>query len=206
MKTLSTVATLVASTMGAHAADFASEPTYDWSGFYAGVFGSYTSGTADSEVIGGSSDSFTIDGPQLGGLAGYNMEMNRVVLGVEADAGLLAVDGVGFGGGIDDFDVTPLAHVRGRVGLPLHRVLPFIAAGLTLADGDARSPGNGAPSNLHLGWNIGAGLDLAVTEHLVLRAEYVYDRVSTETYSFTPGDIGFGWDSSTVRGALVWKF
>lgn len=206
LKTLSAAAALVGSAMAAHAADLSSRPAYDWSGFYAGVFGSYTSGTADGEVIGGGSDSFAIDGLQLGGLAGYNMELNRLVFGVEADAGLRAVDGVGFGGGIDDFDVTPMAHLRGRIGLPLDRLLPFIAAGLTLGDGRARSPGNGTPSNPHLGWNIGAGLDLAVSERLVLRAEYIYDRLSTETYSFAPGDIDFGWDSSTLRGALVWKF
>ena len=89
------------------------EPGYDWSGFYGGAFGSYAFGTAKGSVV-------TKCGPC-------------------SDS--FDIDGTGFHGTIGVFDIGPLAHVRARVGFAVDRVLPFVAGGLTVGDGDT-----------HCGW------------------------------------------------------
>lgn len=187
----------------------AAEPgSYDWSGFYVGAFGSYLSGTATGVVTAGGagSDSFAISGLQAGGLAGYNWQSERFVIGLEADAGFGNIDGIGFDGGINDFDIDPQGHARVRLGMAIDRFLPFLATGLTIADGDARSPGFGSPSELHFGWTIGAGLDFAVTDNFLVRGEYIFDRAGTETYTYGPGDIDFSFDNSNFRLAATLKF
>lgn len=180
-------------------------PTHDWTGFYLGATGSYLFGDVHGDA-GCCSDDFDIDGFQLGGIGGYNFAFGGFIAGVEADLAMLDVDGKGFGGGIDDFDVSPTAHLRGRIGLPTQRALIFLATGLTAADGDARNPGNGVPSQWHLGWNAGAGVDFALTDHIAVRAEYIFDQLFEETYSYPAGDIDFDWTSSTVRAAVIWNF
>jgi len=181
---------------------------YDWTGVYAGVFGFYTSGTADASIVSGGSgsDSFTIDGAQFGGLAGYNFQDSWIVYGVESDLGFNDVDGTSALGPINDFDVSPTWHLRGRVGFAMDNVLPFFAAGLSTGDGDARVAGFGAPSVIHLGWNVGFGVDWGITDNIIVRAEYIYDDFSTGTYKYAPGNIDIKWTSNTARAAVMFKF
>lgn len=207
MKRFLTAAVLLAFTASAHAADVNVPPAaFDWSGAYIGGFGAYSFGTAHGEASTGATDSFSIDGFQGGVLGGYNLQLNNIVLGAEADVGYNDIDGEGFGGAIDDFDVNPTVHVRARAGLPLGQIMPFIAAGLSVGDGDARIAGLGAPSHWHFGWNAGAGLDAALTQKILVRAEYIYDSLGAKTYNYAPGDIDFDWSASTVRMAVILKF
>jgi outer membrane immunogenic protein len=187
-----------------HAADVTDDTlAYDWTGPYLGAFAAYTFGTVHGDA-GCCTDDFGIEGFQAGGFAGYNFAFGSLIAGAEADAGFMDVSGVGFGGGVDDFDVSPMARLRGRVGLPVGNFLPFIAAGLSAGDGDARIPGDSVPSEWHLGFNVGLGTDFALTENLALRAEYVFDSMFAETYGYNGGNVEYDWNSSTIRlGALV---
>jgi outer membrane immunogenic protein len=181
---------------------------YDWSGFYVGAFGGYATGTAHAVAGNGlsGSDTFDIEGAQYGGLAGYNFQDSWIVYGVESDIGFNDVDGTAFSGGLDDFDVNPSWHLRGRVGIAMDNFLPFLAGGVSVGDGDARIAGLGAPSQLHFGWNAGLGLDWGVTDHIVLRAEYIHEDYYAETYKYAPGDIDIDWSSNTARAAAIVKF
>jgi opacity protein-like surface antigen len=180
-------------------------PQLDWTGVYLGTFGSYSLGTADG-YAGCCKDGFTINGIQAGGLAGYNFELMNTITGLEADAGFFDVDGLGFGHGVDDFDVTPVVHLRGRVGIPVDDILLFLAAGISLGQGNARVPRVGSAAEWHLGWNAGAGVDVAFGDHIVMRAEYVYDSMFEKTYRYSQGDMDFDWAASTLRAAAIFKF
>ncbi len=176
---------------------------YDWSGPYLGATGSYSFGSVNGDT-GCCADSFDIGGIQLGGIAGYNYAIGEIVAGLEADFGTLDVDGVGFGGGVDDFDVAAIGRLRSRLGLPVGNLLMFLAAGLSIGNASADVAGSGSQSQWHLGWNAGAGLDYAMTEHFILRAEFIYDAMSAEDYRYASNNISFDWDASTFRlGALV---
>jgi outer membrane immunogenic protein len=190
----------------ANAADIAA-PVYDWSGFYIGVFGQYAFGSADAQVIGGPQDSFDIDGWQGGGLAGYNYQMNNIVMGLEGDIAIPHVHGTSSAAvNIDNFDLSPTGHIRARLGYAVDNFMPFIAGGLSIADGDTRIPGAGDVSRTHYGWNIGGGVDWGVTQNIVVRAEYIFDDYSTERYNIGKNSYDVGASTSTVRAAVMWKF
>lgn len=188
----------------AMAADLdAGGPSYDWSGTYLGLTGNYSFGSANGDT-GCCADNFSIDGLQLGALAGYNFTFDYVLAGLEADAGMLGIDGVGFGGGVDDFDVSTMARLRARLGVPIDNLLLFVAAGLSIGTASANVVGSGSRSNWHLGWNAGAGVEYAMSERIILRAEYIYDAMAAETYRYASNTVDFEWTASTVRlGALI---
>ena len=56
-----------------------------------------------------------------------------------------------------------------------------------------------------MGFTVGAGIDMKATENLVLRAEYLYDDYGSKNFDVYSGvDVGF--DTHTIRGALIWQF
>ena len=195
---------------------FAADPYvdlgYDWSGFYAGAYAGYVWGNVDADVLaGGPSLDFDIKGVKVGALSGYNWQMDSWVFGLEHDTGFLDVDGVSAvsgGGQINDFDVETDGRIRARIGWARDNFLPFVAGGLSLANTDARviGLGGGADSKWHVGFNIGAGVDVGITEHLVGRLEYIYDNYGNERYTYPGGQIDIDWDSHTVRAAAIWNF
>lgn len=188
----------------ASAADVdATSLAHDWSGPYLGLTGNYSFGSANGDTR-CCADDFNVDGFQLGGVAGYNFTFDKLLAGLEVDAGMLDIDGVGFGGGVDDFDVSAIARLRARFGVPIDNLLLFVATGLSLGDASADVVGSGSRSNWHLGWNAGAGVDYAISQRIILRAEYIYDGMAAETYRYASNTVDFKWTASTVRlGALI---
>ncbi len=95
-----------------------------------------------------------------------------------ASGGLLALD----------VDTLYSAHLRGRVGYDMGRFLPYIAGGYTAnevyvrEDGGTETIGDNQRLN---GWTIGAGVDVKLGNTfvgpLMLRAEYLYEQLSSET-------------------------
>src|SRR5687767_9864206 len=85
---LSTVAGMALLTTPAAAQNF------DWTGFYVGVHGGYFSG--DVEITDGPERiTGDIEGPIVGGLAGYNFVHDAVVFGIEGDFGIAHATGEG---------------------------------------------------------------------------------------------------------------
>jgi len=208
-KCLLTACTALSLSAGAAmAADISAPAVYDWSGFYTGIYGAGVSGDLNWDVVGGANGSFGVDGFRLGGLAGYNMQSDDIVFGVEGDIGFFDVDGSGAGGQIDDFDIEPEGRVRARLGMAMDNVMPFIAGGVSIGDADATLPipGGGNDSQTHWGFNVGVGVDMAFSDTLIGRVEYIYDNYGSERYSYPGGDVDFDWDSNTVRAALIWNF
>lgn len=192
---------LVCSVNTAQAADLADECADTWAGLYIGAHAGYQTG--DTDTIGAAGDA-DIDGIVGGGLAGYNVQFCHFLVGIEADAGYGEVDGSD--GVVRDFDLEPQGHIRARAGWVWDEsVVPFVAAGLALGDMDVRVPGVGKDSELHLGFSIGGGLDVRVSDNIVLRAEYIYDHYESLNYNIG-GGVKVDTDPHTVRGAVIWKF
>lgn len=191
---------------GALAADMDDAAPDDWSGFYAGAYAAYVYGDVDfGSPMAASSG--TADGFRLGGLGGYNRQFGEnIVFGIEGDIGFLDVDRAS--GPIDDFDIEPEGRVRLRTAWAYGNFLPFMAGGLSLADADINIPGTRVDSNLHWGFNAGAGVDVALTEMIAGRVEYIYDSYFSETYSYPSLGATFpvDWDSHMIRAAVTYRF
>src|SRR6202050_2239748 len=115
---------------------------YNWTGFYLGLNGgggwgdSHWEGTGHADLSGG----------QVGGTAGYNWQLGRTVLGLEADIDWNHMQGStacpAWGGSCSTTE-TWLSTVRGRAGYAFGSVLPYVTGGLAV--GGLRAPTAGLP-------------------------------------------------------------
>ncbi len=168
--------------------------TFDWSGIYGGVsIGARWSEQEyrppfkwfDTESSKGS-------GITGGGFIGYNFTAGSWVFGPEVSAMLSSTEGKGekiIINGCDCFIQKTLrtsatASVNGRVGYTLGNLLPYVTAGYSRSwyksDVDQRglNQTEWGVSFERNGWNIGAGTDWALTNHIFARAEYRYHDLS----------------------------
>lgn len=183
---------------------------YDWTGPYIGIQGGY--GWADLHADGDfGTFSFDLDGFFLGGYAGYNVQFDQFVLGIEGDINKSWIDG-----GVLDPQVGPInaeidwfASLRGRVGYAWDRTLIFGTAGVAFAKLEVEFPNTPAlnDSEHFTGWTIGAGLEHAFRENWLGRLEYRY-------YDFGDGSYAGGSDlrgdldltMHTISVGLAYKF
>ncbi|KQU99233.1 hypothetical protein ASC89_04930 [Devosia sp. Root413D1] len=172
----------------------------DWTGFYIGAHAGYAD--FDAAHDGNDSDLATLNG-WLGGVqAGYNVQFDSVVLGVEAD---LSAAGILEGSDTDHWDaddgINGLATLRGRLGFAVGDLLLYGTAGLAVAnldvDDQAQSIG---------GWVAGVGAEYMVTDTVSLKAEYLYTNFGTvEVEGYNNGD-EFDIDGSAVRVGVNFHF
>jgi outer membrane immunogenic protein len=214
---------MAAVTMGvgasAQAADTTAGGDFDWSGFYVGVHGGYVSVKPDfqdtEDPIYDLDPSFS--GVVGGGLLGFNIIRDGILFGAEADFGITNAqeDAADSGDNTwNTFDLGWNAHLRLRAGLVMDRATLFVAGGLAMSrlEVDDVDEGFGEDTTTALGWTLGAGVDYALTNSVLIRAEYLYDsfgeqdgeisdQLATDdyVYSVTP-------TSHTVRAALSYKF
>lgn len=180
---------------------------HQWTGPYAGVVAGggfldtfyLPSGNPDPELAG--------DGYLLGGLVGYNLQVDNIVLGVEGD---LSAGKVSATNSLDqvNYKVPMLATARLRAGYAFDDTLVFATGGLAVARGDMYLPGFGeSDEKTHYGYTVGGGMEHAVTENLNIRLEYLYASLGKKTYDFSAGTVRMGLDDlHNVRAGLTWNF
>ncbi len=193
MKKLVLAATLAVFAPAAYAADLIvvdpaapmamTDAGFDWSGFYAGLNAGYSGGQATSVNVGtGAVTNIPVSGGLLGGTIGFNAQMDSFVLGVEGDVAWSGVTGTA-ACAVAPFNCQGNLHwlgtIKGRAGVALDSVLLFATAGLA-AGGVSANVTPAAPgitntfSGTMTGWTVGAGVELAVTDAVSVKAEYNY--------------------------------
>lgn len=151
------------------------------------------------------------------------------VLGVEAD---FDGSGIGSGGSLGDFaagfpygygnnvtvgsDIKYFGTVRGRLGVAFDRLLVYGTGGFAYADTDAyvNAPAYGiyaSRNNFHTGIAYGGGFEFALTNNLLLRAEYLH--LDLNRKAILNGDNGVATydvyekpSIDLVRAGLSYKF
>lgn len=173
-------------------------PNFTWTGFYAGVNGGGSVGrTYWQYQTGGSTQSHDTTGGVVGGMAGYNMQTDKWVYGVEGDMDYTTIWG-------DDScpttvyrcqsNVRGLATLRARGGYELNGVipgvnhlLPYLTAGPALGtlriDTVSTTASAGSTTKTVPGWTIGAGAEYPITDNITTRAEYMYYDLIKENYT-----------------------
>lgn len=193
------------------------EPVNDWTGFYAGVFGSI--GAADFELFpAGIPASFLSTGRgALGGVqVGYDYQIDSFVLGAVADIALSGVEGRASFGGLLEYTsrLHYLGTVRARAGfLPTDDLLVYAHGGFAYGRSTPSLNGGGGPTpgfvaTNRTGWTIGAGLEYAVTENISLQTEYAYTDLGapTVTDAAAPGLATESLKLHTVKAGLNFRF
>jgi len=178
----------------------------DWDGTLETTAGCPTSCVVNSSY---SNPNRTLSGDGIfGGLqGGFNWQTRSgVVLGVEADVSWSDVSGTAtYDTDLDgpsiwskkhDLSIDYFGTVRGRVGYGFGRVLPYVTGGLSWGhtNGDLAvtyirngvTPGTSyaSTSENHFGWSAGAGVEIAVTENVTVKAEYLHLDLGKQDYLF----------------------
>ena len=196
------LAVIVGATSYALAADIAEQVVIvdeatDWSGVYVGI----TAGVSDHDAewtdladdwFDGSLDFGSTSGA-FGVYAGYNWIMGPAIVGVEGDfLGAFNSDESG-GPTYDEVyenDLDWLASIRGRVGLPIDRILLFATGGIAFAGVNNESSSETYPAedfretdSTLTGFAVGGGIEYAMTSNFILRLDGLYYDFGSDTYA-----------------------
>lgn len=149
-----------------------SAPTYNWTGFYAGISAGYVDGDAtatglpdplDDDGDGDFNDgtlALSDDGGFVGLRLGYDYDFGGFLLGAAASYDRLDLD---LGGGVQVDDVMRLGV---RAGIPSGRNLYYATAGLARADTNIIGSADG--------YYAGLGYEVFLNENITLGAEALY--------------------------------
>src|SRR5262245_5198198 len=187
------------------------EPTalpFSWGGLYFGAHAGY--GWSDVEWQDATSSAgHDGSGWLAGGQIGVNLQMGRIVYGVEADLSSGWVEGNN--GGCCGHSIDWLSSVRGRVGLTSYdnSWLFYATGGAAWAGFDYSSAGFSGHSETQTGWVAGGGIERALTSNLTARVEYLY--YDFDSISVLAGGLGgtateLDPTMHTVRFGLNYKF
>lgn len=162
---------------------FAAGPSYNWTGFYVGLQGSYITGSSDWSFDAGTSTDHSLNGGIGGIYLGYNYQLPfNLVLGIASDIGA---------GNISGSDSCPnlaydcksktswLGATRFRLGYAIDSFLPYISIGIAYTEIklSAEEIGTGAEwkaKDSYIGWTPAIGFDFAITNNLLANFEYAY--------------------------------
>jgi outer membrane immunogenic protein len=170
--------------------------SFDWSGFYVGVFGGY--GFGESDVAGlGTSD---LEGALAGGTVGYNHQIGQWVVGIEADGGWSGIDNEDDNLAYDA-QIDWLSTVRGRVGYAFDNFLVYGTGGAAIGEATVND-GITEDSDTRVGWAAGGGVEAALTDNISIKGEYLYVDLGDETLNGTDVDI----NAHTIRGGINYRF
>jgi outer membrane immunogenic protein len=167
-----------------------------WSGTYAGIYGSWSFLTVDPSVD-------NAHGLGAGIYAGYNRQFRtNWVAGIEGTAGVS--DAGGSGGGLSveqDWE----ASLRGRMGYAFENSLVYGLAGIAGSRFSA-ADATGSDAKVHLGWQIGAGLETFLTENVTARIEYDFTDYGARDHALGAGTTGIDVSGHAVKLGLGLKF
>ncbi|HEV2515359.1 MAG TPA: outer membrane beta-barrel protein [Devosia sp.] len=198
----------------------------NWDGPYIGVFGGYGWGFADDDASQGGFG-MAVDGNDIdlaGGLVGVVVGANfavsdGVVAGIAADLAWANI-----GGDIDpalpglnpayigsSHTINWQGSLRGVLGFDAGSFMPYLTAGLAVANAERYTPigATETVSATHVGWTIGAGAQVAVTDDLSVDLQYRYSDFGEATYDWTPPaatDRVVGLTTHALTVGLNWNF
>jgi outer membrane immunogenic protein len=162
-------------------------PSYDWSGFYVGVFGGGGYGNHNLNNANGPAGAanfttnYSSQGGLVGGEVGYNAQSGNYLVGIEADAfssGIKGSDASQALGVIDETNLRWGGSLRARGGITVDRLLLFFTGGWAFGDlrHTSTDPVNGVDqfTSHRNGLTAGAGIAYAITDNVIGKFEYRY--------------------------------
>ncbi|WP_173931966.1 outer membrane protein [Chelativorans sp. Marseille-P2723] len=191
---------------------------FDWSGPYFGLAGGFA--WSKAEVDGGAIVAAVLpdkkrlyaDGMFGGVYAGYNRAFGPWIFGIEGDAQLsdIALE-YRKGAFSASYDTDWFATARLRAGYSIGRILPYVTAGVALAHGTLKTEHETThhltfdQKDTFAGYALGAGMDMAFSERLIGRLEYLYLDLP-DTLHKRVGDLDIEPVGHTLRFGMAYKF
>jgi outer membrane immunogenic protein len=207
-------------------------PLYDWSGFYAGVFGG--GGFGNHNVNNGTPNGFApflfnydSTGALAGGEIGYNVQSGSYLVGVEATgfwSGIKGTDASQLPAQIDADNLREVGTLVARGGITVDRLMLFFTGGWAYGDiqHTSTNPGNVPAVDqfavTRSGLTAGGGIAFAMTNNLIGKIEYRYfdfgvlsrggplNGLAPYTVNSTYSILTLGLDFKFGGGAIVAKY
>ncbi|GGB50411.1 outer membrane protein [Roseibium aquae] len=156
------------------------QPGSIWAGSYAGFEAGLSQSGTEAEA-GSAKTDFDRTDAAFGAFAGYNWEVSRFVLGVEAGGAYLGGQGKGTLSGVGAIKGGSqwTASLRGRAGVPIGNFMPYLSAGLAATEYTFEANGR-KKSEVQFGPMLGAGLEVAAHDKWRVRADYALTGVLGE--------------------------
>lgn len=216
---IATIATLIGAPALAADMPVKAPVTYDWTGFYLGGEFGYGWATNQNTELNTTGTNFpavytfnpvNMNGVLGGFYGGYNYQINRFLVGIDADYTFAKLTGTGIDvspitGNIFRYPTTMnwISTTTGRLGYVNNNWLWFAKGGWAWAEFDQSSvqstPGlvlTGASlspaTSARDGWTVGGGAEWRLSGHWLAKFEYDYvrfDRTSFSTMSINPTGI-----------------
>ena len=187
------------------------ESTGNWDGMFIGVFGGYGWGTATADLpaLFPTSGDGTLDlaGWLVGIDAGANFYLSDgIVAGIVGDIAWSDISGedAAGAGAPTTADIDWVGSVRGRIGFDGGAFMPYLTGGLAVAGATVND--GVADTNTHIGWTVGAGVEVAATEELSIDLQYRYSDYGSQDYTLAAGVVGVGLTTHQVTAGLHWNF
>lgn len=165
----------------------------NWAGAYAGVHLGYGFGRARSADI---------DGFLGGAQVGINFQADRLVYGGELSLSYGAVDYRGFA---ETFKQKWLTAGKVRLGYAFERFLPFISVGLAYSNATMKA-GGAKSTNGHIGYVLGIGGEMMLTDRVSATIQYNHYRFGSETYNVLPASRNSNIVTNEIRAGLNYRF
>lgn len=189
----------------------------NWDGPYVGVFGGWSTGTADHTNSGFNADGADADlsGWLLGVKAGANFYVtDNIVAGIVGDIAWSDISGTYENAPVIGDSTNTInwqGSLRGILGLDAGAFLPYLTAGLAVAQATHEveffEPELSVDAT-HVGWTVGAGVEFAVAENIALNLEYRYSDFGSAEYDhesiFDPPE--FDLTTHAITAGLNFRF
>lgn len=195
-------------------------PAYNWAGLYGGVF------------LGGANEIWTVDfyrnnnhghasigstGLAFGAFLGYNMMLSQgLVVGLEADLGRANGSQANeiFDNDTSYASIGTFGSLRGRAGFAFDRFLIYGTAGFAFANvtNDIQKGRNAGEEIVYdqkwqNGYVLGGGVEYALTNNILARAEYLYSNYGMVSVYNRDGNLAeLTNDMHLVRVGVAYKF
>lgn len=194
---------------------------FTWTGLYAGAFAGGSISTDRYDFAGlANSGTFFGNGALLGGYAGVNYQTGNLVYGVEGDGAFANLKGGNAcfpaSGFVCQVESGGLFGFRGRVGYTVgglpqpislkgwvpsdnrwNDILLYATAGGAVRTIHANIPSIGESDTTKLGWSVGGGIEVPVSNSIIARAQYLYN--DFPDFNCSPGCTGGAPIDTTVR-------
>jgi outer membrane immunogenic protein len=190
-------------------------PVFSWTGFYLGshtgvAVGTTTTRNTDSTTVtpydgfdAGVPLSYDLNSVAVfgGGQIGYNWQLDKIVLGLEADGGYLGARASQqpSPGNLVEVKYGWYGTFTGRAGFAYDRLMTYVKGGAAVAQ--IRNTASAAPGGVittndfsevtgtKWGWVIGSGFEYAILPNWNVKSEYLYMDFGTRNSTNIDGDI-----------------
>lgn len=177
-----------------------------WEGAYVGVHGGYAWG--DSDHIGSTVGDMEMMGGFLGAQIGYNFVLTEgFIVGLQGDINIADITGTydaGFPEITDTINATGSATVH--LGFDGGVFMPYVLGGVAAANSERVSEIGPSETQLHVGYTVGAGVAVKVSDPISAFVEARYSDYGTAIYEDLPSDPEVGLTDMSIRVGLNFHF